>query len=142
MNATTPPEALCKVSKPLLSTVSGTASNSNQASSPNCVVMSSSVPNSRVNATTNKVSIAASRQPNTSTWLNNKPMGRCLAAWKPMAEFNPPLVAALIRSGRVLSSANRPRSLGPRIRASSTLRISRKAIIASLVPMLSARCLR
>ena len=57
--------------------------------------------------------------------------------WKDAA-----LEAALIRSGRVLSKANSPRSLGPRIRASSTLRSRRRPIIARRVPMLSARCLR
>ncbi|MNL22126.1 hypothetical protein D3C87_1434550 [compost metagenome] len=67
LNATTPPEALCNVSSPLLSTVSGTASNSSQASRPSCVVMSSSPPNSRVSATTSKVNNPASKQPNTNT---------------------------------------------------------------------------
>ncbi|MNQ43044.1 hypothetical protein D3C85_567600 [compost metagenome] len=80
LKATTPPEALCRVSKPLLSTDSGTAISSSQASRPSWRVMSSSPPNSRVSATTNSVSIVASRQPNTSTWLSSNPMGRCFAA--------------------------------------------------------------
>ncbi|MNL20661.1 hypothetical protein D3C87_1419190 [compost metagenome] len=67
LKATTPPEALCSVSSPLLSTVNGTASNNSQASKPSWVVMSSSLPNSRVSATTSKVSNPASRQPKTNT---------------------------------------------------------------------------
>ncbi|MNE29823.1 hypothetical protein D3C81_1739380 [compost metagenome] len=81
LKAPTPPEALCKVSSPLLSTVSGTASSNSQASRPNCRVTSSSVPNSRSRVTQIKVSAPAIRQPNTSTWLSSTPMGRCLAAW-------------------------------------------------------------
>ncbi|MOA13700.1 hypothetical protein D3C78_1337620 [compost metagenome] len=67
LNATTPPDALCKVSKPLLSTVNGTASSNSHASRPSCIVTSSSLPNSRASATTSKVSSPARRQPNTNT---------------------------------------------------------------------------